>query len=110
MPKASSIGLALSTHLSTTGFTDLRLTGSCNNQVLSHAFETFFADSLFLASINAIERPFRPDTVKDLDNVWRRQNDQILPTSRKLAKPNALMFFHIPLYVQSVGPLPDIWR
>ncbi len=64
-------------------------------------FEIFFDCDLFLASINAIERPFHPDTGKDLGNIWRRQSDQILPTSHKLAKPNALMFFHIPLYVRS---------
>ncbi|KAF8956921.1 Metallo-dependent phosphatase-like protein [Flammula alnicola] len=48
------------------------------------------------ASIKQIERPFRPDTGKDLGSVWARQ-DQITPITRKLAKPNALMFFHIPL-------------
>jgi hypothetical protein len=56
----------------------------------------------YLASINAIERPFHPDTAKDLGDVWVRQGDQILPTSRRLAKPNALMFFHIPLYVNNL--------
>ena len=52
-------------------------------------------------SINAIERPFKPDTGKDFGDLWARQGDQILPATRKLAKPNALMFFHIPLYVKS---------
>ncbi|KAI9573783.1 Metallo-dependent phosphatase-like protein [Boletus coccyginus] len=45
------------------------------------------------ASIDPVERPFQPDT----DDLWERQSDQIAPTTRKLAKPNALMFFHIPL-------------
>ncbi|KAG7093566.1 hypothetical protein E1B28_007236 [Marasmius oreades] len=46
--------------------------------------------------IDPIERPFHPDGAKDLGNVWKRQ-DQITPDTRRLAKPNALMFFHIPL-------------
>ncbi|KAF9531793.1 Metallo-dependent phosphatase [Crepidotus variabilis] len=49
------------------------------------------------ASIQQIERPFYPDTGKDLSNVWPRQSDQITPVAQKLAKPNAMMFFHIPL-------------
>jgi len=51
------------------------------------------------ASIDTIERPFTPDGTKDLGSVWKRQGvDQITPDTRRLAKPNALMFFHIPLY------------
>ena len=51
------------------------------------------------ASIDPIERPFTPDGTKDLGSVWKRQGvDQITPDTRRLAKPNALMFFHIPLY------------
>jgi len=49
------------------------------------------------AKIQPIERPFTPDTGKDFGSVWKRQSDQITPTTRKLAKPNAMMFFHIPL-------------
>ncbi|KAJ6610238.1 Metallo-dependent phosphatase-like protein [Mycena sp. CBHHK59/15] len=50
------------------------------------------------ASINPIERPFSPDTSKDFGHNWVRQNsDQIPPQATKLAKPNAMMFFHIPL-------------
>ncbi|KAJ2918633.1 hypothetical protein MD484_g1753, partial [Candolleomyces efflorescens] len=51
------------------------------------------------ASIKSIDRPFKPDTGKDLGDAWKRQDisDQITPTTRKLAKPNALMFFHMPL-------------
>lgn len=50
------------------------------------------------SSIDAIERPFSPDGAKDLGSSWRRQAaGQVLPGSRRLAKPNALMFFHIPL-------------
>ncbi|KAF8159653.1 Metallo-dependent phosphatase-like protein [Crassisporium funariophilum] len=49
------------------------------------------------ASINQIERPFTPDSGKDLGNIWGRQEDQIISDHRKLAKPNALMFFHMPL-------------
>jgi len=51
------------------------------------------------ASIDSIERPFTPDGTKDLGSAWKRQGvDQITPDTRRLAKPNALMFFHIPLY------------
>ncbi|KAJ3759333.1 Metallo-dependent phosphatase-like protein [Lentinula raphanica] len=50
------------------------------------------------ASINMIERPFTPDGAKDLASInWRRQTDQLTPQTRRLAKPNAMMFFHIPL-------------
>ena len=52
----------------------------------------------YIASISAIERPFTPDGSKDLGGVWSRQ-DQYTPETRKLAKPNAMMFFHIPLFV-----------
>lgn len=50
--------------------------------------------------INQIERPFSPDTGKDFGDSWKRQgSDQLTPETKKLAKPNALMFFHIPLCV-----------
>jgi hypothetical protein len=48
-------------------------------------------------SINQIERPFSPDTGKDFGNIWKRQSDQVTPPTRRLGKPNALMFFHMPL-------------
>ncbi|KAI0072805.1 Metallo-dependent phosphatase [Panus rudis PR-1116 ss-1] len=48
--------------------------------------------------ISSIERPFTPDGAKDMGGLWSRQSsDQYLPSTRRLAKPNALMFFHIPL-------------
>lgn len=53
------------------------------------------------AKIQPIERPFTPDTGKDFGSIWTRQSDQITPTTRKLAKPNAMMFFHIPLWVHT---------
>ncbi|RDX54151.1 Metallo-dependent phosphatase [Lentinus brumalis] len=49
------------------------------------------------SSIDAIERPFIPDGAKDLGGIWARQNGQVVPGERRLAKPNALMFFHIPM-------------
>ncbi|KAG1878635.1 Metallo-dependent phosphatase-like protein [Suillus tomentosus] len=49
------------------------------------------------SKIQAIQRPFTPDTGKDFGSIWNRQADQITPTTHKLAKPNAMMFFHIPL-------------
>ncbi|TDL23728.1 Metallo-dependent phosphatase [Rickenella mellea] len=50
------------------------------------------------AMINPIERPFTPDGTKDLSDIWKRQSaGQVTPALKKLAKPNALMFFHIPL-------------
>ncbi len=51
------------------------------------------------ASIKPISRPFQPDGAADLGRIWSRQSQ----TSRlprqvsKLAKPNAMMWFHIPL-------------
>ena len=55
---------------------------------------------MIVASINPIWRPFRPDTGRDLGSSWTRQ-EQVTPSVMKLAKPNALMFFHIPLLVDS---------
>ncbi|KAF6761672.1 phosphatase DCR2 [Ephemerocybe angulata] len=51
------------------------------------------------ATISPIQRPFSPDTGKDMGDIWKRQDisDQITPTTSKLAKPNAMMFFHMPL-------------
>ncbi|EMD38734.1 hypothetical protein CERSUDRAFT_72042 [Gelatoporia subvermispora B] len=50
------------------------------------------------ASIDPIERPFSPDTGDDFGDLWKRQSaEQLAPGVRRLAKPNALMFFHIPL-------------
>ena len=58
--------------------------------------------SFILGSINPIVRPFTPDGSKDFGNIWERQ--QHPPATQKLAKPNALMFFHIPLYVLPQRP------
>ncbi|KAG2046800.1 hypothetical protein BDR06DRAFT_1034421 [Suillus hirtellus] len=49
------------------------------------------------SKIQAIQHPFTPDTGKDFGSIWNRQANQITPTMHKLAKPNAMMFFHIPL-------------
>ncbi|TFK52074.1 Metallo-dependent phosphatase [Heliocybe sulcata] len=50
------------------------------------------------SSINAIERPFTPDDANDFGDIWKRQStDQLTPDAKRLAKPNALAFFHIPL-------------
>ena len=53
------------------------------------------------ASIKPISRPFQPDGSSDLGNIWsRRSQPYRLPLQRqvtKLAKPNAMMWFHIPL-------------
>ncbi|KZT07407.1 Metallo-dependent phosphatase [Laetiporus sulphureus 93-53] len=50
------------------------------------------------SSIDPIERPFTPDSGKDLGDIWERQAaDQVTPETRRLAKPNALMFYHIPV-------------
>jgi len=49
------------------------------------------------ASHRAISRPFVPDSGKDLGDIWPRQSEQVTPLVRKLAKPNAMMFFHMPL-------------
>ncbi|KAF8075000.1 Metallo-dependent phosphatase-like protein [Lyophyllum atratum] len=49
------------------------------------------------ASMDQLERPFRPDTGKDFGHILKDRQGQITPDTRRLAKPNALMFFHIPL-------------
>lgn len=50
--------------------------------------------------IKPIERPFKPDGAEDLSGIWsRRSQASRLPRdgSQTLAKPNAMMWFHIPL-------------
>ncbi|GJJ11195.1 hypothetical protein Clacol_005427 [Clathrus columnatus] len=47
--------------------------------------------------IPPIIRPFKPDTSKDLGKVWKRQAALPSDEEERLAKPNALMFFHIPI-------------
>ena len=52
------------------------------------------------ASINPIERPFQPDGANDLDGLWRKRSQPSRLRQRdetRLAKPNAIMWFHIPL-------------
>lgn len=51
---------------------------------------------IILAKIAPIERPFAPDGAKDLGHSWKRQG-VVTEGGKRLAKPNALMFFHIPL-------------
>ncbi|WWD21674.1 hypothetical protein CI109_106160 [Kwoniella shandongensis] len=53
-------------------------------------------------SIKPIERPFQPDGVDDLGHIWstrsRSRSSRLRPRAEKtLAKPNAMMWFHIPL-------------
>lgn len=86
-----------------TGFGRIKSIGSCRNQVCHQTglFSVYAnARDFYIGSISPIERPFSPDTTKDFGDSWnKRQEDQVTPTTTKLAKPNALMFFHIPLYV-----------
>ncbi|CDZ97861.1 Predicted DNA repair exonuclease SIA1 [Phaffia rhodozyma] len=56
------------------------------------------------SKIGLIERPFQPDTASDLEGIWTKRKRggpkrtrQINTGERTLVKPNALMFFHIPL-------------
>ncbi|KAG9125890.1 hypothetical protein FRC07_005748 [Ceratobasidium sp. 392] len=71
----------------------------------------------FLSESNAIdpiERPFTPDGAKDLGKIWRRQETSKrrmdietrqattggnTSGGKRLARPNAMMFFHIPLKI-----------
>lgn len=80
----------------------IKLTGSYKSPVrlsgLSGSLQSF--NHHFTAAIDPIERPFVPDGAKDIGDLWGRQAaDQVTPDTRRLAKPNALMFFHIPLCV-----------
>jgi hypothetical protein len=64
------------------------------------------------SAIDPIERPFTPDGGKDLGKIWRKRRAGMrrmdleerqaaaggnASGGKKLAKPNAMMFFHIPL-------------
>ncbi|KAG6891215.1 hypothetical protein C0995_008467 [Termitomyces sp. Mi166 len=51
----------------------------------------------YSSMIKPIQRPFQPDSTKDFGHAWKARQEQITPDTRRLAKPNALMFFHIPL-------------
>ena len=51
------------------------------------------------ASIDIIERLFTPDETNGLGFVWKRQGiDHITPDTRRLARPNPLTVFRMPLY------------
>ncbi|GFZ47944.1 LOW QUALITY PROTEIN: hypothetical protein JCM24511_05691 [Saitozyma sp. JCM 24511] len=67
------------------------------------------------SSIAPIERPFTPDGAEDLGDIWHRSPStrsspaRLPPSSRQsktLAKPNAIMWFHIPL-PEAYNP-PDV--
>lgn len=54
------------------------------------------------ASVKPIERPFHPDGGTDLDPTWSSRKRRLEKQHKRqsgvtLAKPNAIMFFHIPL-------------
>ncbi|WVR04789.1 hypothetical protein IAU60_001801 [Kwoniella sp. DSM 27419] len=55
------------------------------------------------SSIAPIARPFQPDGAEDLGHVWQRSrkrfyhNRETRAVKQILAKPNAMMWFHIPL-------------
>lgn len=49
------------------------------------------------ASIQPIQRPFKPDGAQDLGDIWRRMPARLPRQNTHLAKPNAMMWFHIPL-------------
>ncbi|WVQ98259.1 hypothetical protein IAU59_005382 [Kwoniella sp. CBS 9459] len=54
------------------------------------------------SSIKPIARPFHPDGADDLGHIWRRNRPARLRADgssggQTLAKPNAMMWFHIPL-------------
>ncbi|KAF8577708.1 Metallo-dependent phosphatase [Ramaria rubella] len=51
----------------------------------------------WVAKISPIQRPFVPDGTKDLGDIWKRQAAISPASGSQLAKPNAMMFFHIPL-------------
>jgi len=77
----------------------VKLIGSCRNLVsMGFSKAMPYRAGNFTGSINQIERPFTPDSGKDLGNIWAKRQDQLTPDIKRLAKPNALMFFHIPLY------------
>lgn len=68
-------------------------------------------------AIKPIERPFTPDGADDLGKIWARgqragvsrlprtpATDEDGLNNKMLAKPNAMMFFHIPI-AESYGPV-----
>ena len=63
------------------------------------------------SAIKPVERPFTPDGADDLGKVWTRRTDgggkaryHARAQEKILAKPNAMMFFHIPL-IESYEPI-----
>jgi len=65
--------------------------------------EWFLAES---RAIKPIERPFTPDGVSDVGHIWSTSR-QVENETRTLAKPNAMVFFHIPLPEAYNDPDPD---
>lgn len=53
------------------------------------------------STIKPIERPFQPDGTADLGHIWQKRSTPSRisrqDAERRLAKPNAIMWFHIPL-------------
>lgn len=47
--------------------------------------------------IKPIVRPFHPDGAADLGHIGTRADNKTKAVDQTLAKPNALMFFHIPM-------------
>ena len=65
--------------------------------IRSSQIDWFLGES---AAIKSIARPFTPDGASDLDKIWTRSRSSPsrLPRAEtRLAKPNAIMWFHIPL-------------
>lgn len=58
------------------------------------------------ASIKPILRPFQPDGAADLGHIGTRAKAKTpapdAAPAQTLAKPNALMFYHIPMYAAAV--------
>lgn len=82
------------------GFGKARSTGSYRNPVcpLLNALQLprYTEQPSSQGLIDPIERPYRP---KDSSSWESRQSDQTTPgsSSQRVAKPNALMFFHMPM-------------
>ncbi|KZS94402.1 Metallo-dependent phosphatase [Sistotremastrum niveocremeum HHB9708] len=58
------------------------------------------------AAINPILRPFQPDQGRDLGGVWTKRQGAppAEDEAQRLAKPNGMMFFHIPIPESYLSP------
>jgi hypothetical protein len=83
----------------------VRLSFSHPNLLISRSVSWFLEQS---SRVPMIQHPWKPDGGKDLSAVWTKRGGKTRQATenRTLAKPNALMFYHIP--IEETYSTPDV--